>query len=66
MGFYQQFSFMHDDHLDKLRRFISFIDIAYQEKQKLKFFYDPNLINTLYSGISCFIYGLGLKAGFIR
>jgi len=39
-----------DDHLDKLRRFISFIDIAYQEKQKLKFFYDPNLINILYSG----------------
>ena len=48
--FINNFHSCNDDHLDKLRRFISFIDIAYQEKQKLKFFYDPNLINTLYSG----------------
>ena len=48
--FINNFHSCTDDHLDKLRRFISFIDIAYQEKQKLKFFYDPNLINTLYSG----------------
>jgi len=48
--FINNFHSCTDDHLDKLRRFIGFIDIAYQEKQKLKFFYDPNLINTLYSG----------------
>ena len=36
--------------IDKLRRFISFIDIAYQENQKLKLFIDPNLINNLYLG----------------
>ena len=48
--FINDFHSCNDDHIDKLRRFISFIDIAYQEKQKLKFFYDPNLINNLYSG----------------
>ncbi len=48
--FINDFHLCNDDHLDKLRRFISFIDIAYQEKQKLKFFYDPNLIINLYSG----------------
>ena len=64
--FINNFHSCTDDHIDKLRRFISFIDIAYQEKQKLKFFYDPNLINTYILEISCFIYGFGLKAGFIR
>lgn len=48
--FVNNFHICNDDHIDKLRRFISFIDIAYQEKQKLKFFYDPNLIKHLYSG----------------
>ena len=48
--FINNFHSCSDNHIDKLRRFISFIDIAYQEKQKLKFFYDPNLINSLYSG----------------
>jgi len=48
--FINNFHECNDDHIDKLRRFISFIDIAYQEKQKLKFFYDPDLINNLYSG----------------
>jgi cell division protein ZapE len=48
--FVNNFHVCNDDHLDKVRRFISFIDIAYQEKQKLKFFYDPNLMNNLYSG----------------
>tara|TARA_B100000214_G_scaffold233698_1_gene170704 strand:+ start:275 stop:1324 length:1050 start_codon:yes stop_codon:yes gene_type:complete len=48
--FINNFHTCNDDNIDKLRRFISFIDIAYQEKQKLKFFYDPNLINNLYSG----------------
>jgi cell division protein ZapE len=48
--FINNFHPCNDDHIDKLRRFISFIDITYQEKQKLKFFYNPNLINNLYSG----------------
>ena len=48
--FINNFHACNDDHVDKLRRFISFIDIAYQEKQKLKCFYDPELINNLYSG----------------
>ena len=48
--FVNNFHVCTDDHIDKIRRFISFIDIAYQEKQKLKFFYNPNLINNLYSG----------------
>tara|TARA_B100000965_G_scaffold401769_1_gene426314 strand:+ start:678 stop:1727 length:1050 start_codon:yes stop_codon:yes gene_type:complete len=48
--FINNFHSCNDDNIDKLRRFISFIDIAYQEKQKLKFFFDPNLINNLYSG----------------
>jgi cell division protein ZapE len=48
--FINNFHVCNDDNIDKIRRFISFIDIAYQEKQKLKFFYDPNLKNNLYSG----------------
>ena len=48
--FINNFHVCDDDHLDKVRRFISFIDIAYQEKQKLKCFYDPNLMINLYSG----------------
>jgi cell division protein ZapE len=48
--FINNFHVCNDDHIDKIRRFISFIDIAYQEKQKLKCFYDPNLIINLYSG----------------
>ena len=48
--FINNFHSCNDDNIDKLRRFISFIDIAYQEKQKLKFFFDPNFINNLYSG----------------
>ena len=48
--FINNFHACNDEHLDKVRRFISFIDIAYQEKQKLKCFYDPNLMINLYSG----------------
>ena len=48
--FINNFHACNDDHFDKVRRFISFIDIAYQEKQKLKCFYDPNLMINLYSG----------------
>tara|TARA_B100000900_G_scaffold399781_1_gene402723 strand:- start:502 stop:1551 length:1050 start_codon:yes stop_codon:yes gene_type:complete len=48
--FINNFHICSDEHTNKIRRFISFIDIAYQEKQKIKLFYDPNLINNLYSG----------------
>ncbi len=48
--FINNFYICSDDHIDKIRRFISFIDIAYQEKQKIKLFYDIDLINNLYSG----------------
>ncbi len=48
--FINNFHICSDDHIDKVRRFISFVDIAYKEKQKLKLFYDPNSINYLYSG----------------
>ncbi len=48
--FINNFHICSDDHMDKIRRFISFIDISYQEKQKLKLFYDPDLLNNIYSG----------------
>ena len=48
--FINNFHECNDDHLDKIRRFISFIDITYQEKQKIKFFYDPDLMQGLYQG----------------
>ena len=48
--FISNFHICNDDHIDKIRRFISFIDIAYQENQKLKCFYDLNLMINLYSG----------------
>ena len=48
--FISNFHTCNDDHIDKIRRFISFIDIAYQENQKLKCFYDLNLMINLYSG----------------
>ena len=48
--FINNFHPCNDDHLDKVRRFISFIDIVYQEKQKLKFFCNSELIQNLYTG----------------
>ena len=48
--FISDFHQCNDDHMDKIRRFISFIDINYQEKQKLKLFIQPNIIKTLYQG----------------
>ena len=48
--FINNFHICSDDHIDKIRRFISFIDIAYQEKQRLKLFCDADLVNNLYSG----------------
>ena len=48
--FINNFHPCNDDHLDKVRRFISFIDVVYQEKQKLKFFCKLELIQNLYTG----------------
>lgn len=48
--FINNFHPCNDDHLDKVRRFISFIDIVYQEKQKLKFFCKLELMLNLYTG----------------
>ena len=48
--FINNFHPCNDDHLDKVRRFISFIDIVYQEKQKLKFFCNLELMQNLYTG----------------
>jgi cell division protein ZapE len=39
-----------DENLDKVRRFISFIDITYQERQKMKLFSDDSLLKDLYQG----------------
>jgi len=39
-----------DQHLDKIRRFISFIDITYQERQKMKLFYADGFLTDFYQG----------------
>ncbi|MDB4254061.1 cell division protein ZapE [Gammaproteobacteria bacterium] len=39
-----------DQHLDKIRRFISFIDITYQEHQKMKLFYADGFLTDFYQG----------------
>ena len=49
--FISDFHACSDDHLDKIRRLISFIDIAYQEKQKMKLFAQPALLQNLYLGV---------------
>ena len=48
--FLSEFHSCNDEHLDKIRRFISYIDIAYQEKQKMKLFADVALLQNLYMG----------------
>ena len=48
--FISEFHDCNDEQMDKIRRFISFIDIAYQEKQKLKLFFEPDLLQNLYHG----------------
>jgi len=40
----------NDDHIDMIRRFISFIDILYVNKSKVKFFFNNVKINNIYSG----------------
>ena len=39
-----------DESLDIVRRFISFVDIAYKEKAKVKFFFNDSRINKIYTG----------------
>ena len=49
--FITQFHDCDDQHIDKIRRFISFIDITYQERQKMKLFSEGVLLQNLYTGI---------------
>ena len=48
--FISEFHSCDDEHLDKIRRFISFIDITYQERQKMKLFVEVALLKNLYKG----------------
>ena len=48
--FLSDFHSCDDGHLDKIRRFISFIDITYQERQKMKLFVEVALLKNLYKG----------------
>ena len=48
--FISDFHQCNDDHLNKIRRFISFIDIAYQENKKLKLFFGPDFLENFYQG----------------
>ena len=48
--FISNFHACDDQHLDKIRRFISFIDIAYQERQKMKLFYADGFLIDFYQG----------------
>jgi len=48
--FISNFHACDDQHLDKIRRFISFIDITYQERQKMKLFYEDDFLTDFYQG----------------
>jgi len=48
--FINNFHACDDEHLDKIRRFISFIDITYQERQKMKLFYEDGFLTDFYQG----------------
>jgi len=48
--FISDFKKCDDDSMDIIRRFISFIDITYVEKVKIKFFFNDTKIHELYSG----------------
>jgi len=48
--FVSNFHACDDQHLDKIRRFISFIDITYQERQKMKLFYADGFLIDFYQG----------------
>ena len=48
--FISDFHACDDENLDKIRRFISFIDITYQERQKMKLFYTDGFLTDFYQG----------------
>ncbi len=48
--FLSDFKSCNDDSSDIIRRFISFIDICYKNKTKIKFFSDAATLNELYTG----------------
>ena len=48
--FISNFNYCDDDSIDIIRRFISFIDIAYIQKTKVKFFFNNLDFNNLYQG----------------
>ena len=48
--FISNFDSCNDEKIDLVRRFISFIDIAYVEKAKVKFFFNKVKEKDLYSG----------------
>ena len=49
--FISNFNYCDDDSIDIIRRFISFIDIAYIQKTKVKFFFNNLDFNNLYQGV---------------
>ena len=48
--FINNFDVCNDEKIDLVRRFISFIDIAYVEKVKVKFFFNKVKEKDIYSG----------------
>ena len=48
--FINNFQNCNDDSTDVIRRFISFIDICYRDKTKIKFFFDGCYCKDLYTG----------------
>jgi len=48
--FINDFITCNDDSADLIRRFISFIDICYRNKMKIKFFFNNYAYNDLYTG----------------
>ena len=48
--FINEFIICNDDSADIIRRFISFIDICYRNKIKIKFFFNNYSCNDLYTG----------------
>ncbi len=48
--FLSDFKICNDDSSDIIRRFISFIDICYKDKTRVKFFESEAVLNNLYTG----------------
>ena len=48
--FINDFMICNDESADIIRRFISFVDICYRNRTKIKFFFNNNSSNELYSG----------------